>query len=349
MSLGNATQWWSRIVGFASHPIAWQHHGDMAVPAPPGPSDARVPCPLCGGLIHPVAGKCKHCKADLTIYHAARPAANAPLPALHPTAGTNGHANGRANAHAAHAPARAVPTPVAPTYDASQPVLPPRPTGQSYPAEPKASRLRSWPVLVIILATVAIVVAVVLMVWPSGRRDLDGKHTIAPPPAPERMQTAPEMKPPQMPNPKVLPAPPPAGTPQAPWTGQIDPPPPDPNGSPLATDLDDDDDPGFKDPFASPHGSQPGHPQRNGHDAMMLALMKHVCQKVLQCSAADPRATTTCNALVHRPSPPPANCPAADRCLRRIDAIGCGNQADNLAQLSTLILQPGDCAEAFRC
>ena len=42
----------------------------MAVAARPGPSDARVPCPLCGGLIHPIAGKCKHCKADLTAHRA---------------------------------------------------------------------------------------------------------------------------------------------------------------------------------------------------------------------------------------------------------------------------------------
>ena len=27
--------------------------------------DPRVACPVCGGLVHPVAGKCKHCKTDL--------------------------------------------------------------------------------------------------------------------------------------------------------------------------------------------------------------------------------------------------------------------------------------------
>src|SRR4051812_22403618 len=167
----------------------------MAVAARPGPSDARVPCPLCGGLIHPIAGKCKHCKADLTTYHAVRPAANAPLPALHPVASGNGHANGHVTAPTAYAPAaHAVPMPVVAAHDASQPVLPPRPTVRGQTAEPRASGWRSWPVLVIILATLAIVAAVVLMVWPGDRRDPNDKHMLGPPPAPDRMQTAPEIQ-----------------------------------------------------------------------------------------------------------------------------------------------------------
>lgn len=323
----------------------------MAVAARPGPSDARVPCPLCGGLIHPIAGKCKHCKADLSTHHAARPAANAPLPALHPAPGANGHANGRANAHTAYAHANhAVPMPVAPAYDASQPVLPPRPTGRSYPAEPKASGLRSWPVLVIILATVAIVAAVVLMVWPNGRRDLDGKHTIAPPPAPERMQTAPEIKPPpQVPDPRVLPTPPQAGATPDPWTGQVDPPPPDPDGSPLDTDPDTDDDLALKNPFASPTAPGRGHLQINGRGQALLAMAEHLCRKMLQCGVDNPTVQNTCDALSHRPPTPPRNCPAADRCLRHIDAMSCGSQNDNLLQLNALLAQFHDCADAVRC
>jgi len=45
-------------------------------------NDGRVPCPLCGGLIHPVAGRCKHCKEDLSQFRAGRPQAAAVLPAL---------------------------------------------------------------------------------------------------------------------------------------------------------------------------------------------------------------------------------------------------------------------------
>src|SRR5215510_7929017 len=89
----------------------------MAVAARPGPADARVPCPLCGGLIHPIAGRCKHCKGDLSALRSTRPAAAATLPALNqppatraaapapapaPAAPANGHTNGHAQAH--HAP-----------------------------------------------------------------------------------------------------------------------------------------------------------------------------------------------------------------------------------------------------
>ncbi|MEO7735553.1 MAG: hypothetical protein ABIY55_31655, partial [Kofleriaceae bacterium] len=116
----------------------------MAVAARPGPSDARVPCPLCGGLIHPIAGKCKHCKADLSTYHAARPAANAPLPALFRVPPVNdaprvlaGHGP-PPHAPVAHAVPVAGPRAVAP------PVLPPRPTSRG-PA-PEASGWRSWPI-----------------------------------------------------------------------------------------------------------------------------------------------------------------------------------------------------------
>src|SRR5262245_53151632 len=103
----------------------------MAVAARPGPSDARVPCPLCGGLVHPIAGKCKHCKAELTGFQSARPAASAPLPSLHKPVVTNGHppAQAHTNGHPVHPPIAAA-APVA-TAQEVQPVLPPRPTARS--------------------------------------------------------------------------------------------------------------------------------------------------------------------------------------------------------------------------
>ena len=56
--------------------FAWQHW-DTWLSRLPWPSDARVPCPLCGGLIHPIAGRCKHCKADLADAPRRAPAAAA--------------------------------------------------------------------------------------------------------------------------------------------------------------------------------------------------------------------------------------------------------------------------------
>ena len=152
----------------------------------PGISDGRVPCPRCGGLIHPVAGRCKHCKEDLSALRGGRPAAAAPLPVL------NGSGNGHANGHAQHAaPSAPMPMPVMPVMnEGSQPILPPRPTGRSFAAEKPRSVWKSWPMLVIVLASVAIVVAVVLMVWPPSSGH-ETKRALQPPPAPERMETNP--------------------------------------------------------------------------------------------------------------------------------------------------------------
>jgi hypothetical protein len=244
--------------------------------------------------------------------------------------------------------------PVAAAYDASQPVLPPRPSGQGYAAKPTASGWRSWPMLVILLATVAIVIAVVLMVWPAGQRALDGKRAITPPPAPERMQTEPEIQaPPQVPVPQVRPTPPPTGATPDPW-GQVDPPPPATGTGPLDTDLDDDDDlGGLTDPFASPHPqpTDPADPRLhiNGRGMMVLVMMAHICRKTLQCSPDDPGARRTCEVLASRPSTPPANCPAADRCLQHIDTMSCTSLADHLSQLNSFVMQFRDCVDALGC
>lgn len=339
----------------------------MAVAARPGPSDARVPCPLCGGLIHPIAGKCKHCKADLTSYHAARPAANAQLPALHPPAPSqahdgNGHAAGYGPTDAAHGPVAHAVAPVVPAamYEASQPVLPARPTRRSYPTEPRTSGWRSWPVVVIVIAMVAIVVAVVLMVWPaSAWRDGGSKHTMAPPPAPERMQTEPQIAPPQ-PDRNARPVPP-AHDPWGP--GPVAPRPADP-GAQGADPLDpidraDPNDPGgdlgLVNPFDSPHApphrpANRRHLKLNRRGSALAVMAEHLCKKLVQCGNDDPMAKTMCApSLAHGPSLPPANCPAADRCFEAIDTMSCATQSDEPAQLNTLMMQFTDCAEAVRC
>src|SRR5690242_19493248 len=110
----------------------------MALAGPPGgaprdPVSGRLPCPLCGGLIHPVAGRCKHCKQDLVAHRGARPAAAAPLPAI----------LGAPGAIAAAARARDASAPV--------PMLPAGPSGTA--VAPERSAWRSWPVIAIAIAT----------------------------------------------------------------------------------------------------------------------------------------------------------------------------------------------------
>ena len=112
----------------------------MAAAKAPGPADARIPCPLCGGLIHPIAGRCKHCKGDISTTRSSRPAATA-LPALQPSAPqanpyapapapTNGVNGAHAYAIKAHPANAHMAIPIAMRDSESQPVLPPRPTGR---------------------------------------------------------------------------------------------------------------------------------------------------------------------------------------------------------------------------
>src|SRR5205814_5764562 len=112
-----------------------------ATARPPGLGDARVPCPLCGGLIHPVAGRCKHCKEDLSTFRAGRPQAAATLPALNGhtitapatlhapppvvAAQTNGYMPTSGNGTNGQSTITAAPIAIQ-ARDGSQPILPPR-------------------------------------------------------------------------------------------------------------------------------------------------------------------------------------------------------------------------------
>jgi hypothetical protein len=319
----------------------------MAVAARPGPSDARVPCPLCGGLVHPIAGKCKHCKAELTGYHSARPAASAPLPSLHKPAGSNGHSP-QTNGHAAPAPIAAA---VA-TAQEVQPVLPPRPTTRSHTAEPATSGWRSWPVLVIVLAMIAIVVAVVLMMWPAAAaRAGDSGKRLLPPPAPDRMpRTVPKgsIQPDRQPtvpdrNNKGTA---PRATAPDPWApGAVVPSPPDPAASP--DDDQADDDLSFTDPLSDPHVARGLRLNRPG--TLFATMVVHLCRKMIACGLDDPMVTSQCDRFARAIPAPTPNCPAATRCYQHIDAMACGSQPTTLARVGQLLRQFSDCSDAIRC
>lgn len=301
----------------------------------PGPADARVPCPLCGGLIHPIAGRCKHCKADVSTTRSSRPAAAVALPPLHqgaaaPPSHTNGHP---ANAHMA--------VPIAMRTEESQPILPPRPTGRMQASGTRTASWKSWPIVVIGIAVVAIIVAVILMVWPASQPTNADAKTLAPPPAPERMDTNPL---------------PPSGTgPQGsldPWSNKPgaapDPAPAQPPAPPTVPDpvpdVDDIDPPNLADPFRGG-----GLSQQNAL-GLMSAILQHTCDRLASCpNANDPTVKMMCDAgRLAVPSAPAPTCSAAQRCLSRIDALPC----DDLDPASTLGMVQGvqDCIEAMtRC
>ena len=290
----------------------------MAAPNRPNPGDARIPCPLCGGLIHPIAGRCKHCKQDLSALRSTRPAAGAALPALvsapvpvevAPPVATptpvpappppSPYANGASNGHYAP-PGMAA---LANGHDVAHPILPPRPTGRMITAPQSAGWWKSWPMIVIVLAGVAIVIAVVLMVWPPGASD-KGTQTVVPP-APERMDTNPlpqthgSITPPQ----------------KAPTQIPDDPTPPPSSGGAAGTQT-------------------------------QLAVLDHVCDRLMACG--NDAAETFCDTAktlaqtLGVPAGPPA-CEAGKRCLARIDRFSCSASAVDVQRLMT----DPDCAEAL--
>ncbi len=123
--------------------------------------EARVPCPQCGGPIHPIAGRCKHCKTDLVAMRGGTPQAQSALPSL-----GNRTSNDRPVA-GPRMPARlgtgrgalpAVDPSTASFSMGSQ--LPssmlPRPTGRIAEAPSPAA----WPLIVIALSAVAIILAI---------------------------------------------------------------------------------------------------------------------------------------------------------------------------------------------
>ena len=300
----------------------------MAAVARPSPSDARIPCPQCGGLIHPIAGRCKHCKIDLSAQRGARPAAAAALPAL-AKVGTS-----------EPSPVAAQPRFVDPAIAAAATisVLPPRPDHSLHlpVSSERGWFARHWPMLVIVLAALAIIGAVILMLVPPSDADAASKKAGAPGPASDRMETNP-----------TLPTPDPwsgaAPTPTVPDpmpTPDVDPDPPTP--------TDPDPDPGApsSDPFANPFGGI-GSMGGNTTLAIMGNVVTRLCDKAKACS--DPSIAGMC-ASVARLYPRtalPANCPAAQKCLEIVDQIDvCGGQTTS-GDFPALALSTSACVEAM--
>ena len=315
-----------------------------AAKASSGLADARIPCPLCGGLIHPIAGRCKHCKEDVSANRSARPA-SAPLPSLHASP-RNGHANG--NGHAAKLavhPANAymaVPIAVRTEPD-SQPILPPRQTGRMQATgTARPETWKSWPIIVIGLAALAIIVAVILMVWPPGASSKADAKTLAPPPAPERMDTNPSPSTGGGGNG-------PQGSLDDPWKSNPgaapDPAPAQPPARPTVPDIDDIQPPNLSDPFRSGGG---GLGMNDNMLGMTTAILQHACDRLASCPNADDTMKQLCSVgKLSLPNAPAPTCSAAQKCLSEVDALPCGD----LDAATTMSMMQGvqACVDALRC
>lgn len=333
------------------------------------PGDARVPCPVCGGLIHPIAGKCKHCKGDLAGVRGGRPAAAQALPsiiatnsaALNPSGHTNGHNgyappglnghtnghnghNGHSNGHSAYAPIPiaaqhvAMPMQLARNYEDHGPsILPPRPTGRQQAAAPRAAWWKSWPLIVIVLAVLAIVTAVVLMVWPPGKSSAGGGETNTKGkmlPAPERMET----------NPMVPKDQPPAKS-GDPWND---------NQPGAKIDIPDDPDDDLAGGNPTPPTPTPprGRSAITGGGAVMLEVSTHFCDRAAACSNDDmlrALCDQTRSSLKMFDVQPPTSCQSRTRCLQHVDTLDCSVDF-SMSALTQLTTKVQDCVEAVtRC
>lgn len=316
-------------------------------------------------MIHPIAGRCKHCKGDLSALRSTRPAAAATLPSLLATgAPQNPYVGGAVPAGPAaqlHAQQQAA-APPSPQYapqvprvhpanahlavpiamrtdDEAQPILPPRPTGRMAAAQQHGAAWRSWPVIVIAIAVVAIVTAVVLMVWPPGGTTRANAGTLAPPPAPERMDTNP------MPGPQGS---------LDPWNNRPgaapDPAPTRPQ-LPSSPDIDDiDPDP---DSLANPFrggGNSLGSLGGSGMLGLFSAVLSRACDRLASCPNASSVTRMACTSMRQTlPQSAAPTCAAAQRCMASLDRVMTCD--DNLDPTVVLGLMNGmqDCAEAMRC
>ncbi|HEY1547032.1 MAG TPA: hypothetical protein VGG28_04405 [Kofleriaceae bacterium] len=280
--------------------------------------DVRVACPFCGAPIHPVAGRCKHCKQDLNVSRATRPSAQAPLPALNGN-GNAHYGNGHANIAATYINPMAAAVPALDPGGGS--ILPPRPTGRSV-AVAGGSPLRSWPVVVIGVAAVAIIAAVAIMVWPPSKpnRAAHDPHELQPPPAPERMDSDP------LPDPSTQ------------QHSQAEPPAPRHTPDPLPVqpaprNIDP------QDPFGSSPGGLSGLSPLNGIAGadMMMAVMGHACARLKSCPDADESVRDMCDMFssYSRTAKAP-DCDAARQCLEMIDKLDCSAAATPAALMTTI-------------
>ena len=330
---------------------SWQHFMSMAMATRSNranPSDARIPCPVCGQQIHPVAGRCKHCKTDLVKMreqHGQRApkvdlaaVGSAPVPAAPPVFLPAPDAPGPAPGNG-HAPP---PTTFAPPPE----VAPPPAFLASYPETPGAApeaKAPRWPLVVVLLAGIAIIVCayILLFAGDDSAKASSVKKSSGGMPAPDRMET--------------MPAPPPVQVPDLadPWTA---PPAPDPAPAPTPNLP--------SDPFADPFGAPPprsatppgGVPIA---EEFMAGVFDAMCRKAAACGL-DQIGVDACNLLsssgfadLSREEVRAGRCTydeaKAARCLASIDALSCNGTGMDLDQALGSFLGIGDCTTALVC
>ena len=342
--------------------------------AQPALADARISCPVCRAPVHPIAGRCKHCRADLvrvrggTTGHGETPVAipilgagGAPAAAPMPLPGAR---LGAMPALAAiptsgvgpavpltHAPSHALPAGTVPL------ALPAGPAMAALPgtvAEPRRARARGgnwsqrWPLLVAIVAALAILASLAVLVF--GDDDAKRKPSRAFGPAPDRMNTD-VQPPPAMPD-LTLPTPPPGALPpsaQAPSDPSDPTDPIDPfDPSPAPGTAADPDDPSAQLVPPSPPRAPGVLPTFDDASGFVSAAVDVGCERMLSCTGNSSGAQALCSQARQMRGTLATglglSCTHFDRaaaqsCLRAIAGLPCpGSGNIDASKLSSILL-----------
>lgn len=287
-------------------------------------------CPACGGAIHPIAGRCKHCKADLVTARGGATAAMGSVIQLGSLAAApSGPAPGLPSGPAAITSGNGLP---AVATAAGPPVVL---TAAPTPRRPTSWR-RRWPLLVAAIAAVAILASLAILLFSGDDKKPHRRRALGP--APERMQT------------DQLPTDPwqGRGTGAPPNPDQMQPipgtPPPDidPGGGAADPDLP---------PIAPGQINPPPPPPAGGTagsigtvDEFVSEAVDAACRRLATCWGG-PSAASTCEeikTLTSQGLAASAGCPqfdatAAKQCVRQLNQIPCPDQGVPLPELLGMV------------
>jgi hypothetical protein len=305
-------------------------------------ADPRTACPVCGGSIHPIAGKCKHCKSDLVKLRRHQQAATGtPPPARLPYG---------APARPPTAPAVPVPAPMNGSHSApvaaapviiSAPVAAIDPFALSDPPPPRGAWSRSWPIVVAVIAAGAIVVSVILLLTGGNGRDHKLDHVVQSP-APDHMDTNPDL-------------------PSDPWQG-ANPGSGGASGNTMPAPVDPSQ--GVPVPPPPPSAPTPGQPiSAPPPEQLTAAMFQALCARFTTCGVLDASGKSQCEEfakMIQASNPDIKDQIAsgqctydrdkASACLTALSELPCDKgQGADIGQISQLLGSVSDCSDALAC
>jgi hypothetical protein len=89
----------------------------------------------------------------------------------------------------------------------------------------------------------------------------------------------------------------------------------------------------------------------NLNAGLMKAVLQHGCERLTACGSTDDVLRMTCQVGLDsfRNAPPPPTCPAAERCLKRLDELDCKTHMTGITDLLALLPDAQDCLAALAC